>query len=213
VADYFEELLKDTPMGRIKLLAAWDSLSTETQIKMLGELSAKGRTKARERPIWLKALSSPNEYVRYVAAKAIRFEQDDEIERKVASDTSPLVRSSREIFMGGRFSGKDFDRFPQERKLAIVSDDDPPKAEKFARWIEHAAETKSIGEDELYDVVIEYLCNPTAIQRFRQSSYDFSGDEGRDAGFKAFWRLLPTVSNSVAHCLVYRLPWTGVYGD
>jgi len=45
------------------LLAAWNSLSSETQISLLGEMTEKGRTKTSDRPIWLKALSSPSEYV------------------------------------------------------------------------------------------------------------------------------------------------------
>src|SRR5208282_1249617 len=107
MADYLEELLKDTPMGRLKLLAAWDSLGTETQIRILGEMSEKGRGKYSNRAIWLKALSSPSEYVRYLAARGTRFfgvsllfgmrpsvppERADEIEiieSKIMSDASP----------------------------------------------------------------------------------------------------------------------------
>jgi len=213
MADHLEELLKDTPMGRLKLLAAWDSLSAETQIKLLGEMSEKGRTKASDRPLWLKALSSPSEYVRYLAGREMRFKSDDEIENKIMSDASPLVRSSRAVFMGRTFSGKDFYRFPKERKLAVVSDDDPPPAEKLARWVEHAAETKSVSDDEIYDVVFEYLSNPKTLEHLQSMSNDFFGTEGREAGFNAFWRLVPKLPSSVAHCLVVRLPWRGIYAD
>jgi len=213
MADHLEELLKDTPMGRVKLLAASNSLSTETQIRLLGEMIEKGRTKASDRPIWLKALSSPSEYVRYLAARETRFDRDDEIESKVMSDASSLVQSSRESLVGLGFSGKHFDRFPKERKLAVVSDDDPPPAEKLARWIEHAAETKSVSDHEIYDVVLEYLVNPKALQRLQELTYDFSTSEGREAGFNALWSLVPKVPSLVAHCLVGRLPWRGVYAS
>jgi hypothetical protein len=211
MADYLAELRKDTPMGRVKLLAAWDSLSSETQIRLLREMSEKGRTKASDRPIWLKALSSPSEYVRYLAAREMRFTPDDEIENKIMSDASPLVRSSRPSWMFLGFHGKDFDRLSKEGKLAVVSDDDPPPAEKLARWIEHAAETKSVSDDEIYDVVLEYLCNPEALRRLQKASYGFHVDEGREAGFNALSGLLPKVASSVGHCLVGRLPWRGVY--
>ena len=211
MADYLEELLKDTPMGRIKLLAAWDSLSTETQIRLLAEMITKGRTQASDRPVWLKALSSPSEYIRYLAAKEMRFARDDEIRDKIMSDASQLVQSSRDIFIGQIFSGKDFDRSPKERKLAAVSDEDPPPAEKLARWVKHAVETKSVSDDEIYEVVLEYLSNPEALRRLQESSSGFVVNEGRDAGFKALWGLLPTVPSAVAECLVRRLPWSGVY--
>ena len=211
MADHLEELLKDTPMGRIKLLAAWDSLNTETQIRLLGEMSEKGRTKAPEASdysIWLKALSSPSEYVRYLAARGTRFTRDDGIEDKVRSDQSPLVRYSRAT---GMLSNEDFGRCPKEQKLAIVSDDDPPKATKLANWVEHAAESKSVSDDEIYDVVLEYLSNPKVLQQLRESIYDFFGDEEREEGFKLLWGLLPKVPIAVARRLVVRLPWRGVF--
>jgi hypothetical protein len=211
MADHLEELLKDTPMGRIKLLAAWDSLSTETQIRLLAVMREKGRTRVGDRPIWLKALSSPNEYVRYLSAREVRYPRDDEIENKVMSDSSPLVRYSQASgWWLDKLSNEDFDRCPREQKLAIVSNDDPPSPAKLARWVGHAAELKTIREDEIYDVVCEYLCNPEALRRLKETSYDFFGDEAREEGFKALWELLPKVPNSVAHCLVVRLPWKGV---
>jgi hypothetical protein len=212
MADHLEELLKDTPMGRMKLLAAWDSLSTETQIRLLGELSAKNRTGVPDRPIWLKALSSPSEYLRYLAARRVRFPRDDEIEKKVMSDSSPLVRYSDVTGMTllDKLSNEDFDRYPKEQKLAIVSNDDPPEATKLASWVEHAVETKSVGDNEIYDAVLEYLCNPEVLRWLQESSYDYFGDTAWEEGFKALWGLLPKVPTSVAHSLVVHLPWEGV---
>lgn len=215
--DHFEALLKDTPMGRIKLLAAWDSLSSETQIRLLGEMTEKGRTKTSDRPIWLKALSSPSEYVRYLAARGIRYLRDEEIEKKVMADASPLVRYSRATAMTSLWdlSNDDFDRYPKEQKLSIVSNEDPPEAARMARWVEHAVETKSVGDDEIYDVVLEYLCNPDALGRLknREINYDFFGSKRQKEGFDALWGLLTKVPRSVAYCLVYRLPWRSGNGD
>jgi hypothetical protein len=214
MANHLEELLKDTPMGRMKLLAAWDSLSTETQIRLLSEMSEKGRTRVTDRPIWRRALSSPSEYVRYLAAREIRLPRDNEIENQVMSDSSPLVRYSgtggRTLL--GQLSNEDFDRWPKALKLTIVSSDDPPEAVNIARWVEHAAENKSMSEDEICDVVLEYLCNPEALRLFQESSYDFFVDTKREEGFNALWRLLPKVPSSVAYCLVGRLPWRALPG-
>lgn len=216
MADHLEELLKDTPMSRLKLLAAWESLSAETQIKLLreiSEISGRGRTewgysrRVKDRPIWLKALSSPSEYVRYLAARELRF--DDEFESKVMADASPLVRSSRAIELDWP-GNENFSRYPKEHKLAIVSGDFPPQAKKLANWVEHAAETKSVSDDEVCDVVLEYLCNPDALRRLHEGSYDFFGDSESSEGFKALWGLIPKVSSLVADFLVSRLPWRGV---
>jgi hypothetical protein len=212
MADPLEELLKDTPMGRMKLLAAWDSLSTETQIRLLAEMSEKGRTRAGDRPIWLKALSSPSEYIRYLAAREVGFPRDDEIKNKVMADASPLVRYSQATGLGllRNLSNEDFDHYSKEHKLAVVSNDDPPEPRELARWVEHAAESKSVREDELCDVVLEYLCNPEVLQELRESEDDFFGHI--EEGFNALWGLLPKVPESVARCLVYRLPYRGVHG-
>src|SRR5208282_681731 len=208
MADHLEELLKDTPMGRMKLLAAWDSLSAETQIRLLAEMSEKGRTGAPDRPIWLKALSSPSEYIRYLAAREVGFSRDDEIENKVMADASPLVRYSQATGMNlfREVSNEGFDHCSREHKLAVVSNDYPPEPGRLARWVEHAAETKSVSDDELCDVVLEFLCNPKVLQQLGKSSCDFFGDQKREEGFKLLWGLLPKVPNSVAHCLVVRLP-------
>jgi hypothetical protein len=145
--EHLQELVKDTPMGRVKMLAAWDSLSNETQIRLLGEM--KGRRRASDRPIWLKALSSQSEYIRYLAARETKFDRDDEIVSKVSSDESALVCSVRNISTGRAFSLEPFESYPREFKLAVVSDDDPPPALELARWIERSAEAKIISDDML----------------------------------------------------------------
>jgi hypothetical protein len=57
MTDYLAELLKDTPMGRMKLLAAWDSLSTETRIELLAELVARNRVGSDDRAIFRRGLA------------------------------------------------------------------------------------------------------------------------------------------------------------
>jgi hypothetical protein len=72
------ELLQDTPLGRMKLLAAWDGVTTETQIKLLRTLAASRLIVSEpwDKAIWLRALDSSNEYIRYFAACELRLRWD-----------------------------------------------------------------------------------------------------------------------------------------
>lgn len=40
---YLNELTQDTPMGRMKLLCFWESLSIDTKIKIIYLIRAKGK--------------------------------------------------------------------------------------------------------------------------------------------------------------------------
>jgi hypothetical protein len=83
----------------MKLLAACDALSTETQVKLL-HTPATDRSDKLHPSIVLKALESPNEYVRYAAVRAIPLdeqkEEDRKILEKIASDRSPRVKYAQE---------------------------------------------------------------------------------------------------------------------
>jgi hypothetical protein len=236
VEDYLKELLSDSPLARIKLLAAWDGLTTETQITLLSALASRygGREEERrhggsqaDRVIWLKALSSANEYVRYLAARALDLNEfgkseeqkqaDREILARIAADTSPLVRYAR----GGDWPGligewpaQVFDRYPKEKKLATVAGrweeppyGRPPSGAALASWLSHAIENKTTSEDELLDVVREWVRNPEAMNDLRSTTYDFFGDKELAEGVKALWLLLPKVPREVGFELVRSLPW------
>src|SRR5207253_7997979 len=141
-----------------------------------------------DRSVVLKALTSPSEYVRYLAARRRNtYARDDEIEDKVMSDPSLLVRYSQVTGMNRKVSNENFDRYPKVQKLAVVSSDYPPEAATLAGWIEHAAETKSVGEDEIYDVILEYLSNAKALRWLQETSYNFFTDQEREEGFKLLW--------------------------
>jgi hypothetical protein len=58
MSEFFAPLLEPKPMARLKLLAAWDGLSLESQMKIV-TLATKSRTSLPE-DIARKALSSPN---------------------------------------------------------------------------------------------------------------------------------------------------------
>ena len=68
---YMKEFLKETPSAISKLSAAWDGLSTETQIKILEEMTKGSFCKYFTDKVNLMALKSKNTYVRYLAAKGL----------------------------------------------------------------------------------------------------------------------------------------------
>ena len=66
--EFLSEILRPSPSGTEKLLAAWDGLSVEYQIKILLDLDG-----LNHQAICRNALNSRNAYVRYLAAKQFSF--------------------------------------------------------------------------------------------------------------------------------------------
>ena len=93
------EMAQPTPSGVAKLLAAWDGLSVETQIMILLKFEGLQTPPHLLRRLHVKALHSDNPYIRYLAARNIRFrkratEEDQELRERIENDPDPLVRFS-----------------------------------------------------------------------------------------------------------------------
>jgi hypothetical protein len=67
---FLSPLVGDTPGGQLKLLAAWDGLPIELQIGLL-DAFGEGRVPGE---LALKAIASPNAYVRYLGARSLAQE-------------------------------------------------------------------------------------------------------------------------------------------
>ncbi len=142
---HFKEILSPTPSGTEKLLAAWDDLSIETQIEILFLLQEIRYPTYLIKKIYLKAVSSANPYIRYLAVRPPTFigernlrsilskEEFEEIENKIfgsssfefkndldeykkSGDPSSLVRYSNFDFNG---TTDDFYNLSQPARLAI----------------------------------------------------------------------------------------------
>src|ERR1035437_1766800 len=70
MSDFFAPLLEPKPSAAFKLIAAWEGLSLESQMKLLLALKDTRRGILPDE-IARKALSSPNAYLRFLAAKMI----------------------------------------------------------------------------------------------------------------------------------------------
>ena len=197
--EHLKELLENTPSSRMKILAAWDGLSIETQIKLLHALT-KGKylPLSFHRDIIAKALKSPNEYIRYLAARSRDLDKDKEMMEQIAADESPLVRYAQEeakyhsvpsiITLGWL---ERFFEFPRAKQLAIAGAQDPPSSSSFAKFLMHAVETKDTPPDELSQILCEYLNNPE-VKRQR-------------ASHENLWEIVPKMPEGIAQSLVMNL--------
>lgn len=84
--DYLVVLLQPTPTGIAKLIAAWDGLSTESQIRILTELKNAHAPSYLAEKVHTKALDSDNTYVMRIRSVAGIF-----------FDRYPCVRSNRVV--------------------------------------------------------------------------------------------------------------------
>lgn len=81
-------LLDGTPSGVAKLVAAWDGLSPETQIELLGRFKPEMRLLAD--PLLSKAIRSSNPYVRYLAARQMNYL--DRSQHRIARGAGAVLR-------------------------------------------------------------------------------------------------------------------------
>jgi hypothetical protein len=112
--------VEDRPTAQLKLLAAWDGLSVESQITILRALRGRDPRfshNAITRDLALKALGSPNAYVRYMVATGVEHALLDQnvdegpkregsngidshdcsartLRELIAADPDPLVRNA-----------------------------------------------------------------------------------------------------------------------
>lgn len=197
--EHLKELLRNTPSSRSKLLSAWDGLSIETQIKLLHALADGGRLHLSfHRDVITKALKSPNEYIRYLAARSHDLHEDIEMIEQIAADESPLVRYAQEevkfhtvpsIITPGWIE-KFFD-FPKAKQLAVARAQHPPSSGAFAEFLMCAVRAKGTPPEELSELLSEYLNNPEVKKK--------------SLGHEDLWKIVPEMPEGIARSLVMDL--------
>ncbi len=138
IEEYLSELIEDKPSTQLKIMAVWDDLSIESQIKILNGL------KSIPEKLKIKAFSSHNEYIRYLVVKNLTCDESGSYDQiwmnKVLNDTSPLVRlcikndrtvCSEELHYKSFFSLSHEERIMLITTPALIND-----GEKFAALIE-----------------------------------------------------------------------------
>jgi len=225
IPPHLEALLQPTPSGVMKLLAAWDGLETESQINILLCLKNefKGNTWHLQKKILNKAHESPNAYVRYLAAKDRYFWRDESqeeaaFEKKLEEDPSPLVRYCR--LEGPHLSIRDEDETPEkffalphEARLAKVRLLNGYRScEPVASWISYAVDhllpDGRISEDELLEILWDYLDRKSFRQYYQRGTSPFGYNEYYPVELddRPFWDLVLKVPKEVSHLLLKYLP-------
>lgn len=159
---YLHELIEDKPSSKLKLLAAWDGLSTETQIKILDYFSDKPLTYLKD-----KILTSNNDYVKYLIGQHIHFDANNELDKKIIavlnSSENPLVKFIPQQ-CNVREAAKNpatFFSMPHNERLAFIDNAccGHGEAHEFTSLLEFAIDNNAAPEKELADLTLEYLKN------------------------------------------------------
>ncbi len=173
---YLNDITGSTESSKLKLIAAWDGLSVETQIKIIHAI---GNRLPYE--IIAKSLDSPNSYIRYLIAKehywdssyevssnedgTIMSQEENEdynknkkIVEKILNDKDPLVKSAIVTHVGA------FEENPE--KFFVMS-----KEEQILYF-----STLSVSQGEEISLIIEYGQKHNLFKKDKKND-DYSEDD------------------------------------
>ena len=170
-----------------------------------------------------KAFASDVPYVRYLACREACSRSEDPDDKEIISlsdnDDDPLVRfSSKEAKYGvARKEVYDAEKFlasSHQARLAMLrclSGDGFAIANIISHALGNHLRDGRISEPELYEIVSDYILNPSFRQRFKGhlSSCFHGGIEEFEEGyadFMALWRLVPHCPEKIARLLIEELP-------
>ncbi len=226
---YIEDLLVETPSAITKLCALWDGLTAETQVKILSEIKTGRYSCYFTDKICVKAVKSQNPYVRYLAAKDLSFgeytsDEVNAVERLIKEDTDNLVKYSLyenecrflppSAMKNNPLEPDAFFELPHQARLAVVRSlsgcgEDIAAVVRYA--IDNCLENNTVTEDELSDILLDYLNKPEFRPHYEKDSYSYDGYgeylKGKDLG--ALWGLVPKVPPSCSYVLIKYLPSSG----
>lgn len=218
-------LLGQTASGFAKFFAAWEGLSMESQILLIEEINRRESDHPYEQAIRFKALSSTYPYVRYLAARKIRFDSKGDtnpnpLENRIQQDACDLVRYAP-LENGMAFPFLDeglknpdaFFRLPHPARLAKMRGL-RGCGEMVSNLITHGWEHEA-KEHELYEVLLEYLANGQFSSYYERRALgpDGWGEYMRGRDIESLWRLVPKSPGSIAFQLLSHLPESAGLGS
>lgn len=219
------DLLYPTPSGTAKLIAAWDGLSVETQLQILGSLDEARFPWYLAQKVRRKALDSPNAYVRYLAAREFDFGGEDNeegraLKERIEMDSDPLVRY---CLFEGKSEWKFFDEYikdpqlffslPHEARLAKVRKlrgGGEAIASLIAYALDNCLEQGQVSEIELYEILADYIVKPSFREDYGEgrwaNRYDGFGEYMVGKDVEALWALVIKVPEGISRVLIEHLP-------
>lgn len=184
IEPYLLELIKNkSASNKLKLIAAWDGLSIETQIKLLS--SKKETDKKNEHffsfpdEVIKKALGSNNDYVKYLAVIHSQFGRSwktfhDEIEKiSMNSDANILLKfaASRYNYNISADNPADFFTLPENEKCLYFSELCFSDAQEIDAIINYGIDNALLDKQLLHSLLIECKHN-------LKKKKDFLPDDG-----------------------------------
>lgn len=227
---YLQDLVQHRPSSQLKLIAAWDGLSTETQIKILSVCNY------IPDEIISKGLDSPNDYVRYLCANHFfcwsDLEKQSELDKqrleKISNDKSTIVKfthcSSRDVYVREKNkNGHDISVLKPENFFAMAYEEqylyfnalgirDGEEISKILEW----GFNNSVDHEHLANLVEELESN---FNKYENKYDKYISDDGwnelmRAEGLKTLWQLVPKLGDSKpARYLIWSLPTSGALFD
>lgn len=217
--DHIKDLLHPTPSGTAKLIAAWDGLSHETQIQVLSGLRNRSYPYYDlNKKIAERALNSKIPYIRYLAAKQLNLDdEEDELRKKIQEDPDPLVRYSTLETTFSISLGDDPEKFfelPQEARLAMVRCMTRGGRE-IAKLINYAIDNHlvkkgKVTELELFEILSDYLIKPEFKKAYEDSISFCYGEYLEEKEIEDLWNLTLNFPESIiSYVLIDNLPGKG----
>jgi hypothetical protein len=217
VEPYLQELLLDKPSSKLKLLAAWDGLLVESQIKILKAV------KCVPHELKIKALSSPNAYVRYLVAEHFcnlqvwnkdysveGSSEEKELFETISADKNILVKFAQcpskkiRVFEENKsvLKPQNFFAMSKEEQILYFSKCSIREGNDIASIIGWGLQNNAIEQNHLDDLIVECASN---FEKFEPYIHDY--DHSGIKGLKALWNLVPMLGISKsAKWLIWSLP-------
>ncbi len=221
---YLAELLRPTPSGVAKLIAAWEGLSFEVKIQVITEIPKLQFPQYLHEKVLTKALQSENPYIRYLAARQFCFsrEESDEgkaIRKRIEEDSDDLVRYSL-LEENGLISGifhkelndpEVFFKLPQGVRLAKVrclGGYGEEMVNLISYAVDHQLKIGTVSEIDLFEILSDYLNSREFAAHYKSDelSYDGFGQYLKGKDIVALWHLVLKVPESVSYVLIANLP-------
>lgn len=213
------ELLHPSPSSVAKLLAAWNGLSLESQILILAEKKRLPGPPHLYQKLIEKALTSPNAFIRYLAARDIKLNDDNDHSRCLANliegDPEPLVKYALLETSGPDFpsecQAKTFFDLTHEGRLA-VSRALTGEGEEVAKLITYAIDNLlvngKVSEIELFDILCDYLDKQKSAGFYSGDDYTYDGLYEHSLGkdIDTLWELVPKAPAIISDLLIEKLP-------
>lgn len=223
---HLEPFCQPTAGSVMKLLAAWDGLSTETLLCLLEEIKDREIPADLKNHIFKKAFQSDNPYLRYLGYKYTdKWGDTKELEEQAENDPDPLVRSTvyetRPSFLNKEINNPElFFGLSQEIRLAIIRghvawtdiNGETGEDSTFVRvsfekniteiiqyGVEQALPQQKISEPELGDLIREIFLTPTKTA-FRSNG---------DIKFSSLWKTVSAAPDFTVAFFLKALPAKG----